>query len=136
MHKRWINQGKAYNLTVKKDPIETDVQNAFTRVIHSHIKETQDKYYAANPDTDKHLIFTHAHVCAFKLLSNDKSWCAAQCRKEQKKLPTPPFEDYCDICPKMTYVAFDNDLNIVFAERTFTEDVLEWFNRKTDSSIS
>ena len=132
MHKRWRNHGKAYNLTAKKDPVETDVQNAFTRVIHSHIKETQDKYYAANPDTDRHLTFTHAHVCAFKLLSNDKSWCAAQCRKEQKKLPTPPFDDYCDICPKMTYVSFDNDLNIIFAERTFTEDILKWMNEKQE----
>lgn len=125
MHKRWINHGKAYNLTVKKDPIETDYQWAFTRGIQNYIKETQDKYYAANPDTDKHLHNGHIHKCAYEIVSNDKSWCAAQCRKEQKKLPTPPFDDYCDICPKMTYIAFDNDLNVVFAERTFTEDVLE-----------
>jgi hypothetical protein len=125
MYKRWVNDRRAYNLTVKKDPIETGIQNAFTKVIHNHTKETQDEYYAANPDTDKHLTFTHAHICAFKLLSNDKSWCAAQCKKEQKKLPTPPFDDYCDICPKMTLITFDNDLNVIFAERTFTEDVLK-----------
>ena len=84
MHKRWINGGKAYNLTVKKDPVETDYQRTFTRGIQKYIKETQDKYYNEHPDTNKHLTFTHAHICAFKLLSNDKSWCAAQCRKEQK----------------------------------------------------
>lgn len=132
MHKRWINGGKAYNLTVKKDPVETDYQWAFTRGIQNYIKETQENYYKVNPNTDKHLTFTHAHICAFKLLSNDKSWCAAQCKKEQKRLPTPPFDDYCDICPKMTYIAFDNDLNIIFAERTFTEDILKWVNEKQE----
>lgn len=136
MHKRWRNRIKAYNLGVKHDPAETEIQNTFTRIIHSHIKETQEKYYFAHPDTDKHLHNGHAHICAFKLFSNDKAWCAAQCRKEQKKLPTPPFDDYCDICPKMTYIAFDNDRNVVFAERTFTEDILAWANKKTDSSIS
>ena len=127
MYKRWINQGKAYNMAVKKDFVETELQVNFTKDIQNYIKETQDKYYAANPDTDKHLTFTHAHVCAFKLLSNDKSWCAAQCRKEQKKLPAPPFNDYCDICPKMTLVIFDNDLNIIYASRTFTEEIMSRF---------
>ena len=133
---RWINEAKAYNLNVKRDPIETDYQQAFTRKIQDYIEEVQENYYKVNPDTDKQLSFTHAHICAFKLLSNDKSWCAAQCKKEQKKLPTQPFDDYCDICPKMTFITFDNDLNVIFAERTFTEDVLEWVNKKTDSSIS
>ena len=44
MHKRWRNRIKAYNLGVKHDPAETEIQNAFTRIIHSHIKETQEKY--------------------------------------------------------------------------------------------
>ena len=86
MHKRWRNHGKAYNLTTKKDPVETDVQNAFTRVIHSHIEEEQEKYYSAHPDTDKHLHNGHIHKCAYEIVSNDKVWCAAQCRKECKKL--------------------------------------------------
>lgn len=129
---RWINKAKAYNLNAKRDPVETDYQQAFTRKIQDYIEEVQDNYYKVNPDTDKQLHFTHAHICAFKLLSNDKSWCAAQCRKEQKKLPTPPFDDYCDICPKMTYVSFDNDLNVIFAERTFTEDILKWARRKQE----
>lgn len=127
---RWINEAKAYNLTVKPDPTETNYQQAFTREIQDYIKEAQDKYYNTYPDTNKQLSFTHAHICAFKLLSNDKRWCAAQCKKEQKKLPTPPFDDYCDICPKMTYISFDNDLNIIFAERTFTEDVIKWMKEK------
>ena len=129
---RWINEAKAYNLNVKRDPIETDYQQAFTRKIQDYIKEVQENYYKVNPDTDKQLHFTHAHICAFKLLSNDKSWCAAQCKKEQKKLPTPPFDDYCDICPKMTYVSFDNDLNVIFAERTFTEDIIKWAKEKQE----
>ena len=130
---RWINKAKAYNLNVKQDPIETNYQQAFTRKIQDFIKEIQENYYKINPDTDKQLSFTHAHICAFKLLSNDKSWCAAQCRKEQKKLPTSPFDDYCDICPKMTYISFDNDLNVIFAERTFTEDIIEWAKRKQEN---
>ena len=135
MHKRWVNDGRAYNLTVKKDPIETDIQNAFTKIIHSHIKETEDKYYAANPDTDKHLYNGHIHKCAYEIASNDKAWCAAQCRKECKKLTLPPIDmiDYCDICPKMTYIAFDNDSNIIFAERTFTEDILKWAQKDTSN---
>ena len=130
---RWTNEAKAYNLNIKRDPIETDYQQVFTREIQDYIKKAQDKYYDTHPDTNKQLSFTHAHICAFKLLSNDKSWRAAQCRKEQKKLPTPPFDDYCDICPKMTYVSFDNDLNVIFAERTFTEDVVEWAKRKQEN---
>ena len=133
---RWMNEAKAYNLNLKRDPIETDYQQAFTRKIQDYIKEVQENYYKVNPDTDKQLHFTHTHICAFKLLSNDKSWCAAQCRKEQKKLPTPPFDDYCDICPKMTYVSFDNDLNVIFAERTFTEDILKWAERPQDCSLN
>ena len=133
---RWINKAKAYNLNVKRDPIETDYQQAFTRGIQNYIKETQDKYYDTHPDTNKQLSFTHSHICAFKLLSNDKSWCAAQCKKEQKKLPIPPFDDYCDICPKMIYVSFDNDLNVIFAERTFTEDVLKWVKRPQECSLN
>lgn len=133
---RWINEAKAYNLNVKRDPIETDYQQAFTRKIQDYIEEVQENYYKVNPDTDKQLSFTHAHICAFKLLSNDKSWCAAQCKKEQKKLPTPPFDDYCDICPKMTYVSFDNDLNVIFAERTFTEDILKWVKEKQECLLN
>ena len=122
---RWMNKAKAYNLNIKRDPIETDYQQAFTKEIQNYIKETEDKYYDTHPDTNKQLSFTHTHICAFKLFSNDKSWCAAQCKKEQQKLPTPPFDDYCDICPKMTYISFDNDLNVIFAERTFTEDIIK-----------
>ena len=70
---RWINKAKAYNLNVKRGPIETDYQQAFTRGIQDYIKETQDKYYDIHPDTNKQLSFPHAHICAFKLLSNDKS---------------------------------------------------------------
>ena len=134
MHKRWRNLQNARKF-VKADPIETDCQNAFTKIIQCLIKETEDKYYYSHPNTNNHLTNeVHQHVCAFKLLSNDKSWCAAQCRKEKKKLPPPPVEwmDPCDYCPKMTYIAFDNDLNIIYASRTFTEDMIKWAKRKQE----
>ena len=41
--------------------------------------------------------------------------------------------DPCDYCPKMTYIAFDNDLNIIYSSRTFTEDVVEWAKRKREN---
>ena len=120
---RWINKTKAYNLNVKRDPIETGLQQSFTRDIQSYILERQETFYPNNKEWSL-TGYTHLHKCAFQLMSNDKKWCAAQCKKERAKLPTPTYEyaNYCDICPKMTYVAFDNELNVIFANRTFTED--------------
>lgn len=125
MHKRWRNHGKAYNLTINHNTVETEHQDAFTKMIHCHIRETEDKYYSAHSNTDKHLTGGHIHKCAFEIISSDKAWCAAQCRKECKKLTLPPIDciDYCDICPKMTYIALDSNSNIIYAERTFTEDI-------------
>ena len=134
MHKRWRNLQNAKQF-VGADQTETDYQWAFTKGIDQYINETQQKYYEAHPLTERHLTSpVHQHVCAFTLLSNDKSWCAAQCRKEKKKLPPPPEEwmDPCDYCPKMTYIAFDNDLNIIYATRTFTEDIIKWVEEKQD----
>ena len=138
MHNRWRNSIKASNLGVKHDPAETEIQNTFTRNIHSHIEEEQEKYYSAHPDTDKHLHNGHIHKCAYEIVSNDKVWCAAQCRKECKKLTLPPIDmiDYCDICPKMTYIAFDNDSNIIFAERTFTEDIIKCLLERNQENLS
>lgn len=128
MYKRRKNLSKARQF-VGNDPIETDYQWAFTRGIQSYIQDTEQKYYTEHLLTERHLTSgVHQHICAYTLLSRDKSWCAAQCRKECKKLPSRPQEwmDYCDICPKMTYIAFDNDLNVIYASRTFTEDILKW----------
>ena len=135
MHKRWRNLQNAKKF-VGTDPIETDYQRAFTKGIDRYISETAQKYYTEHPLTERHLTSqVHQHICAYQLLSNDKSWCAAQCRKEKKKLPPPPEEwmDPCDYCPKMTLITFDNDLNIIYASRTFTEDVVEWAKRKQEN---
>jgi hypothetical protein len=134
MHKRWRNLQDARKF-VGADPIETEHQWAFTKGIDQYINEIQQKYYEAHPLTERHLISpVHQHTCAFTLLSNDKSWCAAQCRKEKKKLPPPPEEwmEPCDYCPKMTLITFDNDLNIIYASRTFTEDIIKWAEEKQE----
>ena len=134
MHKRWRNLQNARKF-VGTDSIETELQWTYTKEIDRYISETARKYYTENPLTERHLTSqVHQHICAFKLLSNDKNWCAAQCRKEKKKLPLPPEEwmDPCDYCPKMTYIAFDNDLNIIYATRTFTEDIIKWAEEKQD----
>lgn len=138
MHKRWRNLQNARKF-VGTDSIETEHQWAFTKGIDQYINEIQQKYYEAHPLTERHLTSpVHQHTCAFTLLSNDKSWCAAQCRKQQKKLPPPPEEwmDPCDYCPKMTLITFDNDLNIIYASRTFTEDMIEWAKRKQECLLN
>lgn len=135
MHKRWRNLQNARKF-VGADAIETEHQWVFTKGIDQYINDIQQKYYKAHPLTERHLTSpVHQHTCAFTLLSNDKSWCAAQCRKEKKKLPPPPEEwmDPCDYCPKMTLITFDNDLNVIYASRTFTEDVIEWARRKREN---
>ena len=134
MHKRRKNLQNVRQF-VGVDQTETDYQWAFTKGIEQYINETFQKYYKEHPLTKQHLTSqVHQHICAFEFLSNDKSWCAAQCRKEKKKLPPPPVEwmDSCDYCPKMTFIAFDNDLNVIFASRTFTEDMIEWARRKQE----
>lgn len=129
-NKRFQQSMKAYNMCLKENLEETKLQEAFTKKIENFIQKEMDNHYEKNPDGPHLTNMIHSHICAFKLLSNDKKWCAAQCKKEQKKLPKSPFDDYCDICPKMTYIAFDNHLNVMFASRTFTEETLKYFDLK------
>lgn len=84
MHKRWRNLQNARKF-INADPIETDCQNAFTKIIHCLIKETEDKYYYSHPNTNNHLTNeVHQHICAFKLLSNDKVGARLNVEKRRK----------------------------------------------------
>lgn len=80
----------------------------------------------------------HAHICTFKMLSNDKSLQQSECRKwlaaHSIKYPEGDFWGPCDFCAMMNYVAQDDEGKIIYVSRTFPEDLLKWEKNKNDNT--
>ena len=83
-NKRFQQSMKAYNMCLKENLEETKLQETFTKKIENFIQKEMDNHYEKNLDGPHLTNMIHSHICAFKLLSNDKKWCATQCKKEQK----------------------------------------------------
>ena len=114
---RIIQKIKAYNKIVNASiPVLEELQKQ-----ENLVKEIERKVY----ENYSLLTGEHIHCCAYELISKDKRWLSSQCKKECKKITEQSGKsfsnkyDYCDICPKMTYIKFDNDFNVMFALRNF-----------------
>lgn len=79
----------------------------------------------------------HDHICTFKMLSNDKTLQARECREWLKKHPVEyPNDDFliwspCDFCAMMNYVAQDDEGKIMYVSRTFPEELKKYFENRS-----
>ena len=78
----------------------------------------------------------HEHICTFKMLSNDKTRQARECREWLKKHPIDyPNIDFlvwepCDFCAMMNYIAQDDEGKIMYVSRTFPEPLKKCFEKE------
>ena len=79
----------------------------------------------------------HEHICTFKMLSNDKTKQARQCKEWLKKHPVEyPNDDFliwtpCDFCAMMNYVAQDDEGKIMYVSRTFPKSLKKCFENRS-----
>jgi len=78
----------------------------------------------------------HEHICTFKMLSNDKTRQARECREWLKKHPIEYLNidflvwEPCDFCAMMNYVAQDDEGKIMYVSRTFPEPLKKCFEKE------
>ena len=82
----------------------------------------------------------HSHICTFKMLTNDKTRQARECKEWLKKHPIeyPNYEDDCfiwepcDFCAMMNYVAQDDEGKIMYVSRTFPKQLKNYFEDRSN----
>lgn len=78
----------------------------------------------------------HDHICTFKMLSNNKTLQARECREWLKKHPIEyPDDDSliwapCDFCAMMNYIAQDDEGKIMYVSRNFPEELKKYFENR------
>ena len=77
----------------------------------------------------------HEHICTFKMLSNDKTRQARECREWLKKhhVDYPTYKEFwspCDFCAMMNYIAQDDEGKIMYVSRTFPEELKKYFDNR------
>ena len=77
----------------------------------------------------------HEHICTFKMLSNDKTLQARECKEWLKKHPIdyPTYQEFwspCDFCAMMNYIAQDDEGKIMYVSRTFPEQLKKYFDNR------
>ena len=110
--------------------IGVDVDNMAYNHININIDKAWKyiKKFAKGKDThDAAGYGLHEHVCTFELISNDKPWQKAQCKKWIKNHPVE-CDEYgpdCDFCEMLNYIALDDEGTMVFDTPGFTSfDIL------------
>ena len=118
MYKRRVNLRKAYNKRVLNEPSKAlPKQEEITKEIVKFIKE-KDTNDAAGYGL-------HNHICTFEIMSNDRPWQKAQCKKWIKNHPVE-CDEYgpdCDFCEMFNYIALDDEGRLMYATRNFPEEL-------------
>jgi hypothetical protein len=130
--KRWRTKYKAAELDPNY-PIDPEVlknQEEATAKLNLIYREIDDQEVLGGNGL-------HDHICTFKMLSNDKTRQARQCREWLKKHPIeyPDNNDFliwepCDFCAMMNYVAQDDEGKIMYVSRTFPEPLKKCFEKE------
>ena len=116
MYERRVNLRKAYNKRVLNEPSKAlPKQEEITKEIKKFAKE-KDTYDAAGYGL-------HEHMCTFELISNDKPWQKAQCKKWIKNHPVECDEwgPDCDFC-EMLYRMYSK----YFLKKGFSTKIIDY----------
>ena len=133
MYKRRVQLNKIYSLSKR------------TKVLVAQEQATKEiKNFCYNIDFNNTALEgngDHAHVCTFKMLSNDRGWQKAQCKKWLKKHPIISkniidSSDYCDYCAMFNYVALDDEGKVMYVSRTFPQEIYEWEKKYYENNNS
>ena len=130
MYKRWRSKYKAAKLNPNY-PIDLEIlkkQEEATAKLNLIYREVDNQEILSGNGL-------HEHICTFKMLSNDKTRQAHECREWLKKHPIDyPYEDDywepCDFCAMMNYVAQDDEGKIMYVSRTFPEELKKYFENR------
>lgn len=131
MYKRWHSINKAAELDPNY-PIDSEIlkkQEEATAKLDLIYKEIDNQEVLGGNGL-------HEHLCTFKMLSNDKTRQARECREWLKKhlIDYPADDDYwepCDFCAMMNYVAQDDEGKIMYVSRTFPEQLKKYFENRS-----
>lgn len=131
MYERWRSKNKAAELDPNY-PIDLETlkkQEEATAKLNLIYKEIDNQQILGGNGL-------HEHICTFKMLSNDKTRQARECREWLKKHPInyPYEDDYwepCDFCAMMNYVAQDDEGKIMYVSRTFPEELKKFFDNRS-----
>lgn len=116
MYKRRVNLREAYNKRLLYESSKVlPKQEEITKEI---VKFTEEK--------DTHDVIgygLHNHICTFEIMSNDRPWQKAQCKKWIKNHPIK-YDEWgpdCDFCEMFNYIALDDEGRLMYATRNFPE---------------
>lgn len=135
--RRYNNRRKAWALIRNRiSPELIRSQEQAMESIDSVIAAEIERHYEEFQDSDcASLSYNHIHVCAYKLMRpNDKPWQRSQCKKWCDQHVSVPVNtkfslDPCDVCTKMTIVAFSEEGDVMYASRTSPELVQSLIER-------
>lgn len=131
MYERWrsINKATKLNPNYPIDPEVLKKQEEATTKLDLIYKEIDNQKVLGGNGL-------HEHICTFKMLSNDKTRQARECREWLKKHPIEyPDSNFliwepCDFCAMMNYVAQDDEGKIMYVSRTFPEQLKKYFDNR------
>lgn len=142
-NRRWISGLKARRRYSRSAPQELiDSQEQAMELFDSVIMSESERHLCECPVSSEHGLYDHhMYICAYKIMyPRDIPWQRAQCKKwcadhvripENSQLPIEP----CDLCTKMTQIAFSADGDVMFASRTSPDDIAELTRRCTSFEI-
>lgn len=117
--------------------------NKKTNTLIAQEKATKDIInFSNNRDTEEcYGNGCHYHICTFEMISNDRRWQKAQCKKWLKKHPIISrniidSSDYCDHCAMFNYVALDDEGKVMYVSRTFPQEIYEWEKKYYENNNS
>ena len=130
MYERWRSKNKAAELDPNY-PIDPEIlkkQEEATAKLKLIYREIDTQELSGNG--------LHEHICTFKMLSNDKTRQARECREWLKKHPIdyPTYQEFwspCDFCAMMNYIAQDDEGKIMYVSRTFPEELKNFFKDRS-----
>ena len=138
MFKRWYGERKALSINKNESSlidIETlKKQEEATKKLDLIYNEIDNQDIIGG-------IGLHEHICLFKMLNNDKTKQQSLCKKWKKnhpiQFPNKKEDSYftwedCDFCSMFCYIALDDEGKLMYASRTFPEDLIKRFEKKED----